>query len=47
VAVSGGSNSGVVVNFHVTATDAASFARSETQIAAMLSRAVALGQRNL
>jgi phage-related minor tail protein len=40
------SNSGFTVNFAVTATDADSFMRSQTQVAAMLSRAVALGQRN-
>jgi phage-related minor tail protein len=45
VAASGGA-SGLTVNFAVNATDAQSFMRSETQIAAMLSRAVALGQRN-
>lgn len=43
----GGGASPVNVAFHVQATDAASFARSETQIAAMLARAVARGQRNL
>jgi phage-related minor tail protein len=47
VAMAGGTNTDVVVNFNVTATDAGSFLRSETQLAAMLSRAVALGQRNL
>lgn len=41
-----GAGQGITVNFSVTATDAGSFQRSETQIAAMLSRAVALGQRN-
>jgi hypothetical protein len=35
------------VTFNVTATDAQSFMRSETQVAAMLARAVSLGQRNL
>lgn len=35
------------VTFNVTAQDAQSFMRSETQIAAMLARAVSLGQRNL
>jgi phage-related minor tail protein len=35
------------VTFNVTAQDAQSFMRSETQIAAMLTRAVSLGQRNL
>jgi hypothetical protein len=35
------------VTFNVTAQDAESFRRSETQIAAMLARAVSLGQRNL
>jgi phage-related minor tail protein len=44
---SSGGGSGMNVTFNVQATDADSFARSETQLAAMLSRAVALGQRNL
>ncbi len=35
------------INFNVTATDADSFRRSETQIAAMVNRAVSRGQRNL
>lgn len=35
------------VTFSVTAQDAQSFLRSETQVAAMLARAVSLGQRNL
>lgn len=35
------------VTFNVTARDAASFARSEAQVAAMLSRAVSFGQRNM
>jgi phage-related minor tail protein len=38
---------GVSVTFNVTTPDAESFRRSETQIAALLARAVALGQRNL
>lgn len=42
-----GVGSGLTINFAVTATDAASFVRSETQVAAMLSRAVSRGQRNL
>ena len=33
--------------FNVTTPDAESFRRSETQVAAMLARAVQLGQRNL
>ena len=45
VAASG--SSGVNVTFHVTATDVESFRRSETQVAALLSRAVSRGQRNL
>jgi phage-related minor tail protein len=45
VAARGGA--GVSVTFNVTAQDADSFRRSETQIAAMLARAVSLGQRNL
>jgi phage-related minor tail protein len=39
--------SGIAVTFNVTTPDAESFRRSETQIAAMLARAVAHGQRNL
>lgn len=39
--------SGLNVTFNVTTPDAESFRRSETQIAAMLARAVAQGQRNL
>lgn len=45
--VAAGHGGGVNVVFNVTATDADSFRRSETQVAAMLARAVALGQRNL
>jgi phage-related minor tail protein len=45
VAARGGS--GVSVTFNVTTPDAESFRRSETQVAAMLARAVAVGQRNL
>ncbi len=36
-----------VINFNVTSPDAPSFARSETQVAALLSRAVMRGQRNM
>jgi len=42
-----GRGGGINVVFNVTAADADSFRRSETQVAAMLARAVALGQRNL
>jgi phage-related minor tail protein len=45
VAARGGT--GMNVTFNVTTPDAQSFTRSETQIAAMLARAVSLGQRNL
>jgi phage-related minor tail protein len=45
VAARGGGGAQITVN--VTTPDAASFVRSETQVAAMLARAVALGQRNL
>ncbi len=38
---------GVNVTFNVSSPDAQSFQRSETQIAAMLARAVGQGQRNL
>jgi phage-related minor tail protein len=37
----------LVVNFDVTATDAASFTKSEAQVTAMLARAVARGRRGL
>ncbi|RTL71909.1 MAG: phage tail tape measure protein [Hyphomicrobiales bacterium] len=37
----------IAVTFNVTATDAESVRRSESQIAAMLARAVSQGQRNL
>ena len=37
----------VSVTFNVTSPDAESFRRSESQVAAMVARAVALGQRNL
>ncbi len=42
-----GPRSTQVINFNVTSPDAPSFARSETQMAALLSRAVARGQRNM
>ncbi len=42
-----GSGGGVQVTFNVTTPDAESFRRSEGQVAAMVARAVALGQRNL
>jgi phage-related minor tail protein len=45
VAASG--SSGVNVTVNVTATDVESFRRSETQIAALLARALGQGQRNL
>jgi phage-related minor tail protein len=38
---------GVVVTFNVSTPDVESFRRSETQLAALLARAVAQGQRNL
>jgi phage-related minor tail protein len=38
---------GITVTFNVTTPDADSFRRSETQIAALLARAVGQGQRNL
>jgi phage-related minor tail protein len=46
VAASGGGG-GVNVTFNVSTPDAESFRRSEGQVAAMVARAVALGQRNL
>jgi phage-related minor tail protein len=45
VAARGGSAPNVTIN--VSTPDADSFRRSETQVAAMLARAVSLGQRNL
>ena len=41
-----GGNTPIVVNMTVHAQDAASFKRSQTQIAAGLSRALGRGQRN-
>ncbi|MEO1651078.1 MAG: phage tail tape measure protein, partial [Pseudomonadota bacterium] len=43
----GGSGRPVSVTFNVMSPDADSFRRSETQVGAMLARAVASGQRNL
>jgi phage-related minor tail protein len=45
--VRAGGSGGVHVTFNVTTPDADSFRRSETQLAALLARAVAQGQRNL
>ena len=45
VAAQGGG--GVNVTFNIATPDADSFRRTETQLAAMLARAVSLGQRNL
>jgi hypothetical protein len=45
--VRAGGSAGLHVTFNVTTPDAESFRRSETQVAALLARAVALGQRNL
>lgn len=45
--VPNGAMGGGQIVFNVTATDAQSFRRSETQIAAMLNRMVRRGQRNL
>jgi phage-related minor tail protein len=42
-----GAGGGVNVTFNVSTPDADSFRRSESQVAAMVARAVALGQRNL
>ena len=46
-ASTGNDRPGMIINFHVQATDAASFRRSESQIAAMLARATSQGGRNL
>ena len=43
----GGGGGGTNIVFNVTATDAASFVRSQGQVAAMLTRAVGRGQRGL
>jgi phage-related minor tail protein len=45
--VRAGAGGGVNVTFNVTTPDADSFQRSQTQIAALLARAVSQGQRNL
>jgi phage-related minor tail protein len=45
--VMGQGGGGISVTFNVATPDVDSFRRSETQVAAMLARAVALGQRNL
>ncbi|MDH4440229.1 MAG: phage tail tape measure protein [Rhizobium sp.] len=42
-----GAGAGTVIHFQVTATDAASFAKSEGQITAMLARSVGRGRRGL
>lgn len=47
VATNSTSGGGVNVTFNVTATDAASFRKSEGQVTAMLARAVSRGQRGL
>ena len=44
---SGGGGGSTVVNFHITTQDAASFQKSETQVTAMLARAVSRGRRSL
>lgn len=43
----GGGGQGVAITFNISTPDMESFRRSEGQIAAMLNRAVARGQRNL
>jgi hypothetical protein len=45
--VQASSTSGISVTFNIATPDAESFRRSETQIAAMLARAVGQGHRNL
>lgn len=42
-----GSTGGINVTFNIATPDVESFRRSETQLAALLARAVAQGQRNL
>ena len=45
--VAGAGSAGPAITFHVSTPDLESFRRSETQIAALLSRALAQGDRNL
>lgn len=47
VRADGGGSRAVNVTFNISTPDSASFQRTETQIAAMLNRAVSRGQRNL
>ena len=47
VRAAGNTGAAVTITFNVSSPDAESFRRSETQVAAMLNRAVSLGQRNL
>lgn len=47
VAAGGGGRGGPAIVMNVTATDAASFRRSEAEVTAMLARAVARGRRGL
>lgn len=47
VAANSQGGNGVNISFQVTTPDAESFRRSETQVAAMLTRAVSLGRRNM
>jgi len=47
VQASGGRDGGRAVTVNITTPDVDGFRRSQTQVAAMLSRTVALGQRNL
>lgn len=45
--VTAGGGTGASITFNIATPDVESFRRSETQIGAMVARAVALGQRNL
>ncbi|MEQ8825480.1 MAG: phage tail tape measure protein [Filomicrobium sp.] len=47
VAAHGGAGGGINISFNVTSPDVESFRRSETQVAAMLTRAMSLGGRNM
>jgi phage-related minor tail protein len=47
VAAGGAAQTAVQVTFNVTTPDAASFAKSEAQVTAMLARAVGRGRRGL
>ena len=47
VRMDGGGGRSLTINFNITTPDAESFHRSQTQISAMLNRAISRGERNL